>query len=124
MYTVSTVHTCITLLECLYMCIIYIYNIYLLYVAWADQRHHQCCIRHTEQFLNGTVLYDEGPTARRLLFQGLANSTAREATRRATRHSCKLLQPAGERENRPVYLDTRCVRSNPSGAFESPTSTL
>ena len=65
MYTVSTVHTCITLLECLYMCIIYMYNIYLLYVAWADQRHHQCCIRHTEQFLNGTVLYDEGPTARR-----------------------------------------------------------
>ena len=31
---------------------------YLLYVAWADQRHRQCCIRHTEQFLNGTVLYD------------------------------------------------------------------
>ena len=23
----------------------------LLYVAWADQRHRQCCIRHTEQFL-------------------------------------------------------------------------
>ena len=30
----------------------------LLYVAWADQRHRQCCIRHTEQILNGTVLYD------------------------------------------------------------------
>ena len=30
----------------------------LLYVAWADQRYRQCCIRHTEQFLNGTVLYD------------------------------------------------------------------
>ena len=30
----------------------------LLYVVWADQRHCQCCIRHTEQFLNGTVLYD------------------------------------------------------------------
>ena len=30
----------------------------LLYVAWADQRHRQCCIRHTEHFLNGTVLYD------------------------------------------------------------------
>ena len=45
------------------------------------------------------------------LFQGLANSAAREATRRATRRFCKLLR---ERENRPVYLDTRCVRSKPS----------
>ena len=41
------------------------------------------------------------------LFQGLANSAAREATRRATRRFCKLLQPARERENGPVYLDTR-----------------
>ena len=40
------------------------------------------------------------------LFQGLANSPAREATRRATRRFCKLLQSARERENRPVYLDT------------------
>ena len=32
--------------------------IHLLYVAWPDQRHRQCCIRHTEQFLNRTVLYD------------------------------------------------------------------
>ena len=40
------------------------------------------------------------------LFQGLASSTAREATRRATRRFCKLLQPARERENRP---DTRTV---------------
>ena len=47
-------------------------------------------------------------------FQGLANSAAREATRRATRRFCKLLQPACERENRPVYLDTRRVRSKPS----------
>ena len=38
-------------------------------------------------------------------FQGLASSPAREATRRATRRFCKLLQPARERENRPVYLD-------------------
>ena len=45
------------------------------------------------------------------LFQGLANSAAREATRRATRRLCKLLQPAPERENRLVYLDTRGVRS-------------
>ena len=36
----------------------YIHYFGLLYVAWADQRHRQCCIRHTEQFLNGTVLYD------------------------------------------------------------------
>ena len=48
------------------------------------------------------------------LFQGLACSPAREATRRATRRFCKLLQPAHERENRPVYLDTRRVRSKPS----------
>ena len=41
------------------------------------------------------------------LFQGLANSAAREATRRATRRFCKLLQPARERENLPVYLHTR-----------------
>ena len=43
------------------------------------------------------------------LFQGLASSPAREATRRATRRFCKLLQPlqpARERENRP---DTRTV---------------
>ena len=42
--------------------IIYLYvhavYLYLLYIAWADQRHRQCCIRHTEQILNGTVLYD------------------------------------------------------------------
>ena len=44
------------------------------------------------------------------IFQGLANSAAREATRRATRRFCKFLQP----ENRPVYLDTRRVRSKPS----------
>ena len=48
------------------------------------------------------------------LFQGLVNSAAREATRRATSRFCKLLQPARERENRPVYLDTRRVRSKPS----------
>ena len=48
------------------------------------------------------------------LFQGLANSAAREAARRATRRFCKLLQPARERGNRPVYLDTRRVRSKPS----------
>ena len=40
------------------------------------------------------------------LFQGLANSAALEATRRATRRFCKLFQPASERENRP---DTRTV---------------
>ena len=40
------------------------------------------------------------------LFQGMANSPACEATRRATRRFCKLLQPACERENRP---DTRTV---------------
>ena len=61
-----------------------------------------------------------------LLFQGLANSAAREATRRVTRRFCKLLQPAREREKGPVYPDTRRVRSKPSrlvpGAFESPTS--
>ena len=35
------------------------------------------------------------------LFQGLASSPVREATRRATRRFCKLFQPAHERENRP-----------------------
>ena len=43
------------------------------------------------------------------LFQGLASSPAREATIGATRRFCKLFQPARERENRPVYLDTRTV---------------
>ena len=59
------------------------------------------------------------------LFQGLANSAAREATRKAARRFCKLLQPARERENRPVYLDTPVdsLRLLP-GAFESPTSTI
>ena len=28
-------------------------NSALLYFAWVTQRHHQCCIHHTEQFLNG-----------------------------------------------------------------------
>ena len=28
-------------------------NTYLLYLAWATQRHCQCCIRHTALFLNG-----------------------------------------------------------------------
>ena len=32
------------------------------------------------------------------LFQGLASSPAREATRRATRRFCKLFQPARERK--------------------------
>ena len=40
------------------------------------------------------------------LLQGLASSPAREATGRATRRFCKLLQPERERENR---LDTRTV---------------
>ena len=38
------------------------------------------------------------------LLQGLASSPACEATRRATGGT-------RVRENRPVYLDTRCVRS-------------
>ena len=63
------------------------------------------------------------------LFQGLASSPAREATRRATRRFCKLLQPARERENRPVYLDACDLSQVDSlrllpGAFESPTSTI
>ena len=48
------------------------------------------------------------------LFQGLVNSPAREATRRATRHFYKLFQPARECENRPVYRDIRRVQSKPS----------
>ena len=65
------------------------------------------------------------------LFQGLANSAAREATRRATRHFCKLLQPARERENRRSILTLAACGLNPvdslrllPGAFESPTSTI
>ena len=62
------------------------------------------------------------------LFQGLANSAAREATRRATRRFCKLLQPARERENRPTLAacglsPVDSLRLLP-GAFESPTSTI
>ena len=44
----------------IYILVMYVYISALLYVAWADQRHRQCCIRHTEQILNGTVLYDGG----------------------------------------------------------------
>ena len=65
------------------------------------------------------------------LFQGLANSAAREATRRATRRFCKLLQPARERENRPSILTLAACGLSPvdslrllPGAFESPTSTI
>ena len=60
------------------------------------------------------------------LFQGLANSAAREATRRATRRFCKLLQPA----RKSAGLSCACglspvdsLRLLP-GAFESPTSTI
>ena len=65
------------------------------------------------------------------LFQGLANSAAREATRRATRHFCKLLQPARERENCRSILTLAACGLSPvdslrllPGAFESPTSTI
>ena len=50
--SVSLESRCVLLYIC--MC----YNTVFLYVAWADQRHRQCCIRHTEQILNGAVLYD------------------------------------------------------------------
>ena len=56
------------------------------------------------------------------LSQGLENSAAREASRRAF---CKLFQPARERKNRPVYLDACNLSPVDSlGAFESPTSLL
>ena len=65
------------------------------------------------------------------LFQGLASSPAREATRRATRRFCKLLQPARERENRQSILTLAACGLSPvdslrflPGAFESPTSTI
>ena len=60
------------------------------------------------------------------LFQGLASSPACEATRRATRYFCKLLQPAREHENRPAACDLSPVDSLMllPGAFESPTSTV
>ena len=88
----------------------------LLYVAWANQRHRQCFIRYTEQFLTELCCMTDSKAraAESSLFQGLASSPAREATRRATKRFCKLFQPARERENRPVYLDTRHVRSKPS----------
>ena len=70
--------------------------IHLLYVAWADQRHCQCCIRHTEQILNGTVLYDgrQGEGGRTFAFPSLASSPAREATRRATRRFASCFNPS------------------------------
>ena len=43
------------------------------------------------------------------LFQGLASSPAREATRRATRRFCKLFQPARERENRRTIFERDCA---------------
>ena len=65
------------------------------------------------------------------LFQGLASSAAREATRRATRRFCKLLQPAREREiGRSILTLAACGLSQVDslrllpGAFESPTSLL
>ena len=59
------------------------------------------------------------------LFQGLANSAAREATRRATRRFCKLL--ASAKIGRSIVTLAACglspLRLLP-GAFESPTSTI
>ena len=62
------------------------------------------------------------------LFQGLANSAAREATRRATRRFCKLL--ASAKIGRSILTLAACglspvdsLRLLP-GAFESPTSTI
>ena len=68
---------------------------------------------------------DKARAAEPSLFQGLASSPAREATRRATRHFCKLLQPTRERENRPAIpacdlSPVDSLRLLP-GAFESPT---
>ena len=39
---------------CTYMYVLYLC---LLYFAWADQRHCQCCIRHTAQFTWRCALY-------------------------------------------------------------------
>ena len=62
------------------------------------------------------------------LFQGLANSAAREATRRATRRFCNLL--ASAKIGRSILTLAACglspvdsLRLLP-GAFESPTSTI
>ena len=70
----------------------------------------------------------DGKARAAALFQGLANSAAREATRRATRRFCKLLQPARERGS--ILTLAACglspvdsLRLLP-GAFESPTSTI
>ena len=58
----------------------------------ANQRHCQCFIRHTEQFLTEMCCMTDSKArvAEPSLFQGLASSQAREATRRATR--CFFLQ--------------------------------
>ena len=52
--------------------------VHLLYVAWADQRHRQCCIRHIEQFLNGTVLYNgrQGEGSRTFAFPSFGELTS------------------------------------------------
>ena len=83
----------------------------LLYVAWANQS----ALFVIQNSFDGTVLYDgqQGEGGQTFAFQ-LASSPAREATRRATRRFCKLFQPARERGNRPVYLDTHRVQSKRS----------
>ena len=50
------------------------------------------------RFLTGPCCMTDGKAraAEPSLYQGLASSPAREATRRATRHFCKLFQPARE----------------------------
>ena len=63
---------------------------YLLYVAWADQRHRQCCIRHTEQIFNGTVLCD-GRRGRTFAFPRFGELTSNQESHKT------LLQVASTR---------------------------
>ena len=46
------------------------------------------------------------------LFQGLASSPAREATRRATRRFCKLLQPTHEYYKSIIVRKSSCTGYN------------
>ena len=43
------------------------------------------------------------------LFQGLASSPAREATRRATRRFCELFQPARKRPDTRTVFERDCA---------------
>ena len=94
---------------------------YLLYVAWADQRHRQCCICHS-------MTDGKARAAEPSLFQGLANSAARRQPGESQDAFASCFNPlASAKIGRSIWTLAVCdldsLRFLP-GAFESPTSTI